>query len=464
MGQPGRHPLLGRRLHRPPRLRTGRRGAAARSRGLPRGDRPAAQLARRPARFHQAGTAAPLLRRLGRSDGFDGEPLHGQPPAAPRRRLHAGRQGGIPPRPCRDGLHADPQTAVSPRPGGRRRHRGLAAPPDPLRLLERLAQALGAGRVGRRPADLRHGRTGRAAGGPGAAQRLQRQAAAPHPAGSLPRRRKLCRAARPRRDDPPALLRGVRARQTGLRGELHGDRDPEQSHGTGGDARGTHGRPVRRRDASQRDAHDRRAGPLVRPPLRTRPAPALPRQGRHSGVGDDQVLGQYPPGLLRRLLVLYDFRPSGQVHQLAQRAVDPRRSAARRRHARIQGLPLGRRGPLGQHVPHGRPRPGAVPQVPPPVVPPPRQVSQPLQRPPAVAGALRKDPRGEGHQKGLHRQRHPLRPVRRTRLSGDGAEAPHLGPAQGGARAHGGQRTETHAETAVRTLRAAQCGFPPHLR
>ena len=48
----------------------------------------------------------------------------------------------------------------------------VPAPPDPLRLLERRAETLHPGRIGRRPADLRHGRTGRAAGGPGDAQRL----------------------------------------------------------------------------------------------------------------------------------------------------------------------------------------------------------------------------------------------------------------------------------------------------
>ena len=249
MGAVGRHPFFGRRLHRPSGIRRGGNRPSARSRRLPRGNRAAAQLAGRPARLHQTRRAAALLRRLGRIDGFDGQPLHGQPAPSEQRRLHARRQGGVPARLRRQGLYADSQTAVSARSGGRRRHRSLPAAADPLRLLERHAQTLGAGRKRRRPADLRHGRTGRAAGGPGAAQRLQRQAAAPHPAGSLPRRRKLCRAARPRRDDPPALLRGVRARQTGLRGELHGDRDPEQSHGTGGDARGTHGRPVRRRDA-----------------------------------------------------------------------------------------------------------------------------------------------------------------------------------------------------------------------
>ena len=89
MGSVGRDPLLGRRLHRPPGFRGGRRGTPARSRGLPRGDRSPAQLARRPARLPQTGTAAPLLRRLGRSDGLDGEPLYRKQEIEERRCLYS---------------------------------------------------------------------------------------------------------------------------------------------------------------------------------------------------------------------------------------------------------------------------------------------------------------------------------------------------------------------------------------
>ena len=148
LGSTRRDPLLGRCLHRPPGIRAGSRRAPARGRRLPCGHRPAAQLARRPARFHQARGPASLLRHLGRIDGLDGEPLHGQPPPAARRRLHTRRQGRIPARLRRDGLCADSQAALSPHSGGHRRHRGFAAAPDALRLLERLAQALGARRVG----------------------------------------------------------------------------------------------------------------------------------------------------------------------------------------------------------------------------------------------------------------------------------------------------------------------------
>ena len=97
--------------------------------------------------------------------------------------------------------------------------------------------------------------------------------------------------------------------------------------------------------------------------------------------------------------------------------LDPRRGAADRLDARLQGLPLGRRCAVGQHVPHGRARQGTVPQMPPSVVPAPEDVPKPGQRPPAAVGFVRKDPSREGHQEGLCRQWHPLRPVRRQPLS-----------------------------------------------
>ena len=417
MGAVGRHPFFGRRLHRPSGIRRGGDRPPSGSRRVSCSDRAAAQLAGRSARLHQTRRTAALLRRLGRVDGFDGQPLHGQPAPSEQRRLYARRQGGVPARLRRQGLHADSKTAVSARSGGHRRHRSLPAAADPLRLLERHAQTLGAGRKRRRPADLRHGRTGRAAGRPGTAQRIQCQVAAQTAAGGVHGRQRLRGAARPGGDDPAALLRGVCARQSGFRGEFHGHRDTEQPDGTDSDAGRGRGRPLRGRHAAQHNAHDRRTRPLVRPALRTGTAPALQRQGGYPGLGDDQALGQHPQGMLRRLRVLHYIGSPGQIHQLAQRALDPRRGAADRLDARLQGLPLGRRCAVGQHVPHGRARQGTVPQMPPSVVPAPEDVPKPGQRPPAAVGFVRKDPSREGHQEGLCRQWHPLRPVRRQPLS-----------------------------------------------
>ena len=105
--------------------------------------------------------------------------------------------------------------------------------------------------------------------------------------------------------------------------------------------------------------------------------PPLPGSWRHSGLGDDQALGQYPSGLFRRLLLLHHIGPPGQVHHFAQRKIHPSRSRAGDPHARFPGLPFGHRSAFGQHVPHGRPRPGAVQQMPPSVVPASEDVPQP---------------------------------------------------------------------------------------
>lgn len=89
--------------------------------------------------FTKARHSAPLLRRDGRGDGFDGEPLYRQHPVAQQRCLHARRESRIPPRLCGQNLYADSQAALSAYAGGHRRYRGFIAPPDPLRLLERFA-------------------------------------------------------------------------------------------------------------------------------------------------------------------------------------------------------------------------------------------------------------------------------------------------------------------------------------
>lgn len=151
MGHAGRHSVHGRRLCRSSVVRSGRGRPPAGGRGPARGDRAAAQLARRPARFPQAGTPEAVLRRIGRQHGLDGQPLHGQQKAAQRRRLHRRRTSRIPARLCGHGLHAHPEAAVPRHAGRARRHRGLAAEAHALRLLERLAEAVDPYRQRSRP-------------------------------------------------------------------------------------------------------------------------------------------------------------------------------------------------------------------------------------------------------------------------------------------------------------------------
>ena len=74
--------------------------------------------------------------------------------------------------------------------------------------------------------------------------------------------------------------------------------------------------------------------------------------------------------------------------------------------------------------------------------------------------SLRQDPRRKGDQEGLHRQRHPLRPLRRERLLGDGRPPSHVGTAQSRSRAHRGAGARADAQTALRPFRAAQRRLP----
>ena len=113
-------------------------------------------------------------------------------------------------------------------------------------------------------------------------------------------------------------------------------------------------------------------------PYERAPHPRYRGKGRHPGVGDDQALGQHPPGLLRRLRLLHHFGASGQVHPLAQseRSIldEVRRIAAT---PDFRGYLSDVGAPVGQHVPHGRARPRALrPQMPAPVVPAPDACAQ----------------------------------------------------------------------------------------
>ncbi len=76
-----------------------------------------------------------------------------------------------------------------------------------------------------------------------------------------------------------------------------------------------------------------------------------------------------------------------------------------------------------------------------------RDVPQPEQRPRPAAGPLCEDPRRQGGQEGLYRQRHPLRPVRRQALSRNRTQTPHLRAAEGrpGAYRRGGPAAHAQA-------------------
>ena len=126
----------GRRLCRPPELRHGDHRPAARGPGLPRRHHRAARLAVGGA-VQGAGQAQAVLWRHRRQSRLDGQPLHGGPPAAQRRRLHGRRRGRRAAGPLHHRLYAALPRGVQGRADRARRHRGLAAPHRPLRLLVR---------------------------------------------------------------------------------------------------------------------------------------------------------------------------------------------------------------------------------------------------------------------------------------------------------------------------------------
>ena len=157
LGELRRRPGDRRRLRRPPQLRHGAGGAAARGAGVPR---------RHPRRSPTGGApsrsgARPPGGHVGRhrrQHGLDGQPLHRRQAAAARRRLHAGRRGRPAPRSRGGRLRAALPRGLPRRPDRARRHRGQPAPDRPLRLLVRQGPAVGAARRQGRPARLRQRR------------------------------------------------------------------------------------------------------------------------------------------------------------------------------------------------------------------------------------------------------------------------------------------------------------------
>ncbi len=177
--------------------------------------------------------AEPVLRRHRRQPRFDGEPLHGGPAAAPRRRLHGRRRGRKAPGPLHHRLHAALPRGLQGRAGRARRIEASLRRHRALRLLVRQGAPLDPGGRQGGPADLRQRRARRGRGGEpprgrrGAAPARRDPGRRPVP----PRAHPLHRAARrrPRLDgrgrdppagrdrDPAARLRAGQGRQGGLR-------------------------------------------------------------------------------------------------------------------------------------------------------------------------------------------------------------------------------------------------------
>ena len=142
--RPRRAARLGRRLRGSPQLRRGRDRTLAGGAGAAGGGGGAAGLALPGRRGPPRGAAALRGHHLGRH-GLDGEPLHRQPAATLRRRLHARRVGRAAARPRHARLR--PPGAPGLRRGrlrGGGRGRGLPAAPRPLRLLGRPGAPLAA--------------------------------------------------------------------------------------------------------------------------------------------------------------------------------------------------------------------------------------------------------------------------------------------------------------------------------
>ena len=92
--------------------------------------------------------------------------------------------------------------------------------------------------------------------------------------------------------------------------------------------------------------------------------------------------------MLRRLRILYHFRPSGKIHCITFKGINTPRSAADYPYAGFQGLYQRSRRTVGQHVCHGRTRQATMREMPASVVPPSVAMRQPQHRPRSIARDL----------------------------------------------------------------------------
>ena len=320
-----RRPLRHRRcLRRSSGVRDGDLEPGAGSGRVPRRDLEPARLAE--CRPLAAVRAAPAVcRHQCRQHGQHDQPLHGQQEGPQRRRLFARRPDRPAARSRHDSLLPAGARGVSRRADHRRRRRGLAPPPGPLRLLERHRPPGHHARRQGRPRRLRHGRAPDRHDRQPAGRRRNRQGPERHA------RRGLCArgqrvAVASRRRDRAAVVRRGQDRQAQVR---PGDQD----HPSGD-------KPLERQAARaiSRPPGDRlqpapvadqpgRHGPDLRPALHAQAAPDV--QGAEDpGLRGRQGLGDHHARLLRRLHVLLDHRPPGADHPVAVAGIGPGRAAA----------------------------------------------------------------------------------------------------------------------------------------
>ena len=304
--------------------------------------------------------AAALLRRQRRQHGLDDQSLHGEPEAAERRRLLAGRPHRAPTRPADARLLPALPRGLPRRARHRGRRRSLAAPARALRLLVRHGAAVDP-RADSKCDLLVHGMGERAireiadrlAAGEdvkglrdirGVAYLLGASETPPADAVELPSYEDV--AAR----TPDGLRVFAEATRT-----IHRETNPLQRAPPDPAPRRPRGRGEPARDAARRARRWTRVYGL--PYLRT-PHPSYTRG--HPRRRDDPRLRHDHAGLLRRLHVLLDHDAPGPHHLVALRGLGAARGDGRWPPiADLQGDGERPRRPDGQHVPdalHASPR------------------------------------------------------------------------------------------------------------
>lgn len=157
--EPARYnPLLGRRLHRPPIIRSSRNRTNTRSSRLQSSHRSTTRLARRLPRLQKTRTTTTLFRNSTRMYGLNGEQIHSQQTTPLTRCLLARRTTRPPTRIPHYYIYTNPQTTLPRNTRHPRRNRSLPQTPHTLRLLEKYTPKKYPLRLRSRHDNLRNGR------------------------------------------------------------------------------------------------------------------------------------------------------------------------------------------------------------------------------------------------------------------------------------------------------------------
>lgn len=312
--EPARYnPLLGRRLHRPPIIRSSRNRTNTRSSRLQSSHRSTTRLARRLPRLQKTRTTTTLFRNSTRMYGLNGEQIHSQQTTPLTRCLLARRTTRPPTRIPHYYIYTNPQTTLPRNTRHPRRNRSLPQTPHTLRLLEKYTPKKYPLRLRSRHDNLRNGRKTRHSPSPRTRNRTTHQQHKKPATNRLPMSQKpnTRRNNRQRHNTPPTPRLPAQS-QTPIRKLSPHRRRIKQNARPKNPPRSQ--RPLHRSKPTLSHHDHTRTRRIIRPSLHSPTPPKIPRKN-HPSLRNDKIQRQHTPRMLRRMRLLHHLGPPRQIHQ-----------------------------------------------------------------------------------------------------------------------------------------------------